>query len=80
MKKALTSLAAATALAVAGGSFAAVAAKGPGHHGHSRQSGNGYGWGWDSVYGFYVGPIFGHRGVSYRCFAPGYGWRPCPHS
>ena len=38
-----------------------------------------YGWGCDAVFGCYVGPIFGRagKGASYRCFDPGYGWRPC---
>jgi hypothetical protein len=38
-----------------------------------------YGWGWDSVYGYYVGPIYGRgRNGRFRCFEPGYGWHPCP--
>ncbi len=87
MKKALTYMVAAGTLALmACGPFLASAAEaGRGryhHHGHSHGLGNRrYGWGWDSIYGYYVGPIFGRSGISisYRCFEPGYGWHVCPH-
>jgi hypothetical protein len=31
---------------------------------NSIEAGSCYGWGWDSIYGYYVGPIFGRRGIS----------------
>jgi hypothetical protein len=64
------------------------------HHGHGHghhwddddwNDGGGASWvghqGWGGYgpsYGAYVAPSYGYYANPYQCFAPGYGWYPCP--
>ena len=89
MKRTLTYIIAAGALALAA-CFPVVASAGHGHgHGHDwgDDDGDDHGpsWaghshgGWYPGYGVYAAPSYGYYANPYQCFAPGYGWYPCPY-